>query len=443
MPVSMETPNNYLLSDLNDIKEYKLFNNEKEYLIQIGKTSNKERLGLKIKEASSNIKFYYEKYFNLKELQNINKAFRRFDSIDEAFTSIDAIFQSKNASIIIRDDNNLCLNFEINQMLKGKENIEIYIEKKLLSLKEINLILEQDVKNMKIELENVKNNNNFLKEEIENIKNNVIKSLKEDIENMKNNEIKLEEELKLLKEEKNKIDELKKEIESLKSENETKNLLINEILERLSMNNKENINEKEIDIQNNLKDSIKEINEIENIDIDSEIINKKEELDFIVNRLELMEQFKNKHLKYNLLFRGTKDGKSSLNFHNKVDGKDKTIAIIETTKGLKFGGYIDKKWDDNSGWICDDENCFIFSISLKKIYNPIKGERKYFFHSKHGPTFSVFGIKNNLFSKTSLNIKIKDKANERFSGFTEDYELTGGDYEFIAKEIEIFQIEIQ
>ena len=127
MPVSMETPNNYLLSDLNDIKEYKLFNNEKEYLIQIGKTSNKERLGLKIKEASSNIKFYYEKYFNLKELQNINKAFRRFDSIDEAFTSIDAIFQSKNASIIIRDDNNLCLNFEINQMLKGKEIIQYAI----------------------------------------------------------------------------------------------------------------------------------------------------------------------------------------------------------------------------------------------------------------------------------------------------------------------------
>ena len=176
--------------------------------------------------------------------------------------------------------------------------------------------------------------------------------------------------------------------------------------------------------------------------MNSEIINKKEELDLIENRLKYMEQFKNKNLSYNLIFRGTRDGELPSDFHNKVDGKDKTITIIETTKGLKFGGYIDKKWDSSGGWIYNDENSFIFSLSLMKIYNPIKGKFKYNFSSSYGPNFSVFGLKLNLFTKSSsCNIRTKKDANNYFSVFTSDYELTGGEREFQVKELEVFQIE--
>ena len=110
-----------------------------------------------------------------------------------------------------------------------------------------------------------------------------------------------------------------------------------------------------------------------------------------------MEQYRNKNLIYNLIFRGTEDGELPTEFHKKVDEIDKTITIIETTKGSKFGGYIDKKWDNNSEWVKDDENCFVFSLNLNKIYNPVKDARQYYFRANHGPTFSVFGIKNNSF----------------------------------------------
>jgi hypothetical protein len=40
-----------------------------------------------------------------------------------------------------------------------------------------------------------------------------------------------------------------------------------------------------------------------------------------------------------------------------------------------------------------------------------------------------------------LNIKTKESANSCFSGFTSDYELTGGEKEFQVKELEVFQIE--
>ena len=206
---------------------------------------------------------------------------------------------------------------------------------------------------------------------------------------------------------------MKKEIEILKKE-----------IEKLTMNGEQ------------IKNTISLIN-----NINSKIINKKEELDLIENRLKYMEQFKNKNLSYNLIFRGTKDGKLPSDFHKKVDGKDKTITIIETTKGLKFGGYIDKKWDSSGGWIRDDENCFIFSLSLMKIYNSIKGKDKYQFNSTCGPNFSVFGLQYNLFNKSSLNIQTKESANSYFSGFTNDYELTEGENEFQVKELEVFQIE--
>ena len=363
-PAMNITPINESDLTFNQIKEYKIYLNEKEYLIQLGKTPDTEKLGFKIKENISNIKYLYEISLTLDELKNINKSFRSFDNVDEALLGIDSIFQDNNVDLKI-EGNNLFLILKLNKIGKGKELVEINLEKKEL-------------------LEN-------------------------------------EEQMKISK----KIKALEDEIYYLK------NALNDIILWKKSISPK-------------LESLIsKEDNSDKIINYGSYIINEKDEFDLIDNRLRYMAQFKNKNISYKLIFRATQDGELSSDLHNKVDGKDKTITIIETTKGLKFGGYIDKKWDDNSGWICDDENCFIFSISLKKIYNPIKGERKYFFNSKHGPTFSVFGIKNNLFSKTSLNIKIKDKANERFSGFTEDYELTGGDYEFIAKEIEIFQIEIQ
>ena len=203
----------------------------------------------------------------------------------------------------------------------------------------------------------------------------------------------------LNKEHKNEIDRLKNEIIALKEEDKKRDLKINEIL-----NWKNKIEEKEKEETNNLNA------------IDSKIINKKEELDFITNRL--------KQIYY---------------FHQKCDGTPKTITIIKTIKGLKFGGYIEKEWNNNGGWISNDENCFIFSIYLNKIYNPMKGKEKYCFDKTCGPNFAEFGFVDELFNKNSLNIKKKDKANKYFTYFDKDYEINGGEPEFQTEELEVFK----
>ena len=47
-----------------------------------------------------------------------------------------------------------------------------------------------------------------------------------------------------------------------------------------------------------------------------------------------------------------------------VNYQESSNTIGEVNKIIgKIGGYIDQKWDNYSGWITDDENCFVFSIS--------------------------------------------------------------------------------
>ena len=70
--------------------------------------------------------------------------------------------------------------------------------------------------------------------------------------------------------------------------------------------------------------------------IDSKIINKIEELEFLENRLKNNEILQKKNIIYKLLYRATQDGNSIQTFHNKCDNIMGTLSIIKTTKGMKL-----------------------------------------------------------------------------------------------------------
>lgn len=49
-----------------------------------------------------------------------------------------------------------------------------------------------------------------------------------------------------------------------------------------------------------------------------------------------------------------------------------TLTIIKTTKGMRFGGYIEKKWflANNTTYYKDYKGiCFCFSLNLFRIYD--------------------------------------------------------------------------
>ena len=209
----------------------------------------------------------------------------------------------------------------------------------------------------------------------------------------------------------------------------------------------EQMNEMKKEIYNNKKE-IQKINDIIQkylsdkfiLDgIDSKILKNNEELNLISNRIKNTDLLKNKKIKYELLYRGSRDGMTPSFFHQKCNGICPTISIIRTSKGLKFGGYTEKTWENNSSgaWI-DDNNSFLFSVDYMKIYNGIKGQILH--NNNYGPTFNSSIYLQNDFTQNGNNTCQKTYSNQYYSGFIRDYELNDGQSNFTVSEVEVFKV---
>ena len=162
-------------------------------------------------------------------------------------------------------------------------------------------------------------------------------------------------------------------------------------------------------------------------------------LNLISNRIKNTDLLKNKKIKYELLYRGSRDGMTPSFFHQKCNGICPTISIIRTSKGLKFGGYTEKTWENNSSgaWI-DDNNSFLFSVDYMKIYNGIKGQILH--NNNYGPTFNSSIYLQNDFTQNGNNTCQKTYSNQYYSGFIRDYELNDGQSYFTVSEVEVFKV---
>ena len=233
------------------------------------------------------------------------------------------------------------------------------------------------------------------------------------------------------------IDELIVKVNKLEEENKTLKKDMNDIKERLKLfESKEKLFEKYF------AEEIKYKNFIEELGMDTKIIDKKEDLQFIYNRLvNNDENLRQKKIKYNLLYRATRDGDSSINFHNKVDNKKSLLSIIKTNKGMKFGYYIEKPYKKTGKWEKDNKS-FIYSLNLKKIYN-IK-EDSYSFRDDPSDMVDLYNnqirIYDNFLAKNESYTCTKSNADVSFYGFEKDYELNNGEQNFTVQEIETFQI---
>ena len=79
-----------------------------------------------------------------------------------------------------------------------------------------------------------------------------------------------------------------------------------------------------------------------------------------------------KNIIYKLLYRATRDGNNTQIFHKKCDNIMGTLIIIKTAKGMRFGGYTEKKWCNPSyrTFYKDYKGiCFCFSLDLFRIYD--------------------------------------------------------------------------
>ena len=87
--------------------------------------------------------------------------------------------------------------------------------------------------------------------------------------------------------------------------------------------------------------------------------------------------------KLELIYRASRDGFHSMNFHSKCDYQGETLSILQTeskTGGIIriFGGYTDIEWKSSGSYISGNRNSFLFSIrndgSIVRIKSKIHEE---------------------------------------------------------------------
>ena len=226
-------------------------------------------------------------------------------------------------------------------------------------------------------------------------------------------------------------------------ENHTKNIIkINKIIEKCS-NKKMNIkfiSEKDEEI-NSLITKIKnfgKIQDISNIPFESEIITENDNIDFIEAKLNP----DNKNIEFELIYGCNENNDSPNIFHEKCDGKQNVILFVETTEGIKFGGYTSVGFNSNSQHTKDNK-AFIFSINKKKIYNVKKDKSAIYCFSGYGPCFSGTSYFNiyiggDHFLKKQCNTSKCN--NNTYDNINSDFELNNSKEYFYVKKLEIFHL---
>ena len=314
--------------------------------------------------------------------------------------------------------------------------------------------LENELNQMKSQNNILKNENDRLNQQIYKLNDQIILSKKEN-ENLRQNTSRIPNEreiyeINMLKKE---IERLKEELENVKREknNEFENYKqmkeqeinlykkqIEELLQKINLLQQEN---------NNLKIKLSElINKYDLIQsqnskdgslaiVKGEIIQSNEELELLTRKICT----DHKKITLNLLYKATVDSDKAEAFHKKCDKAERSIVLVKSSNGKRFGGYTSCDWTGNNIDKKDD-NAFVFSLDKMKIYEVIKGEDAIGCYHKYGPVF------------LGCQIRIYDEFFER-GGTTfqkglnyyteEDYELTGGIREFQIEEVEVYGVEFE
>ena len=170
-------------------------------------------------------------------------------------------------------------------------------------------------------------------------------------------------------------------------------------------------------------------------EVKGDIIHDMSELEMITKKINK----ENKRIIINLLYKASADSDSAAVFHEKCDGANNTIVLVETKDGKRFGGYTTKSWKGNCVEKADSD-AFIFSFDKMKTYDNIPGDDAIGCYPKFGPIFLGCQIKifDNAFTRGGTTFEKELNFNTE-----EDYELTGGNQTFEVKDIEVYEVIIE
>jgi hypothetical protein len=334
-------------------------------------------------------------------------------------------------------------------------------------LKQENSLLNKENTSLKNENENLRNELNQYKEEYDKIKKEFT-SLQNDTVNIQEQNKEL---LKIKETYENQIQIAQNNLEQLTKDNETLNqnftLLSKQNESLITENNSlKNTQQKSAYSEEEIKNLMEELSayrlkaqenevlkkQLEELQYQIQVLQERQEEDDVkevkgdiihdMNELEMITKKinkENKRIIINLLYKASADSDSAAVFHEKCDGANNTIVLVETTDGKRFGGYTTKSWRGNCIEKADTD-AFIFSFDKMKTYDNIPGDDAIGCYPKFGPIFLGCQIKifDNAFTKGGTTFEKELNFNTE-----EDYELTGGNRTFGVKDIEVYEVIIE
>jgi hypothetical protein len=149
-----------------------------------------------------------------------------------------------------------------------------------------------------------------------------------------------------------------------------------------------------------------------------------------------------------LIYRGTRDGFSALDFHRRCDKIKSTLTVVRTTDGDVFGGYARKPWSSRNTFVTD-RDAFLFRFETCRkgqvghFISPCqsKGHHALTCHEKNGPTFGSEAGNKDLYIASESNThresyyNFQGHANSGFGDLKNDIK---DQVRFKALEIEVF-----
>ena len=405
-------------SKSSNAKAYEIeLDDDTKYHIKVG-VSKYQQLKIQLREGSK-YQTEFESRFKYEELLEIDRFFGVFETMEEIVDEIDSLFVRKQVNITRDINNNLFLNLSISINNRPRVIHLKLIRKGTEQLEALNNLVKL-VSAQTRKLDNLQNENDKLKTEIGKLHNKIEEmdegEEEEDDEEDEDGENKKSKKSKKKKKRKNK----KKKEEEEESESEEED------------DKKKKKNKYEV---------IKEIDYKELI-ANSNIIKERKERDVVIDKIKIMYSKTNKDfLNMKLLYSASKDGDSAEIFHSLCDGLAPIVALIKTTKGIKFGGYTEtpfefsKKRKGNK-----DDNAFIFSINKEKCYDVEKGTNATCSYRNYGPVFYGYEYCNiylygDFFTDEGNVAKKGDRYNT-----TEDFEINDGEQKFMVRELEVYQV---
>ena len=324
-----------------------------------------------INEINDILNFEYKCEFTLQELHYLNRLFRQYISLDELFN---LFFQNlKEEEIIInKQDKNIKLTLLI-EFRGNKEEIIFIFQPTCIHYEEAIIKLNEKFKNVELLFNEEKNENN-------------------------------------------------KKIKILEEKLEKKDLIINNLIERINL----------------LEKLITKITK-SNCGIDSVII-KNDEYNLIEEGIR--HNFNKSIINYDLLIRGSRDGFKSKDFHEKCDNQSFTVTFVETTEGKRFGGFTEEVWDQSDSWKKDPKS-FIFSLDNKEIYFCKEGKNAICCYPKEDKNFLGFGEGHDfkLYENCNKNFICYDNSGNSFDTNGKEYALAGTNH-FTVKDYEVHKINL-